>query len=156
MSQMRSKSYAITQALNGNLKDNYVAMQNNNSVTGIASGIQSVFNGVLNTGNQALATRAEYVTRLNNLTTKAGQDAIMSIDQQIALEKVKGAERARLQAQFEGQRKGLVGAELQTYISKNEELYNIQQKNAQASKSVSSANTGTAIVTGKQIGRAHV
>jgi len=144
LSQMRSKSYAITQTLNGNLKDNYVAMQNSNSVTGIASGIQSVFNGVLNTGNQALATRNEYVTRLNNLTTKAGQAAIMSIDQQIALEKVQGVERARLQAQFEGQQKGLVGTELQTYISKNEELYNIQQKNAQASKSVSSANTGTA------------
>ena len=139
-SKTKSALYGVQQTLNGNVKENYVAMQSMNSVTSIANGIQSVFTGTLNTGNQALATRAEYVTRLNNLTTKAGQAAIMSIDQQIALEKVQGVERARLQAQFEGQQKGLVGAELQTYISKNEELYIVQLKNEEAAKKLAAAN----------------
>jgi hypothetical protein len=146
-SKTKSTLYGVQQTLNGNVKENYVAMQSMNSVTGIASGIQNVFTGTLNAGNQALATRAEYVTRLNNLTTKAGQDAIMSIDQQIALEKVQGAERARLQAQFEGQKKGLVGAELQTYISKSEELYSVQLKNEEAAKKLTAANKSGASAT---------
>lgn len=139
-SKTKSTLYGVQQTLNGNVKENYVAMQSMNSITGIASGIQNVFTGTLNTGNQALATRTDYVTKLNNLTTKAGQAAIMSIDQQIALEKVQGAERARLQAQFEGQQKGLVGTELQTYISKNEELYSVQLKNEEAAKKLAAAN----------------
>lgn len=146
-SKTKSTLYGVQQTLNGNVKENYVVMQSMNSVTSIASGIQNVFTGTLNAGNQALATRAEYVTRLNNLTTKAGQAAIMSIDQQIALEKVQGVERARLQAQFEGQKKGLVGAELQTYISKNEELYNIQVKNEEAAKKLTAANKSGASAT---------
>ena len=139
-SKTKSTLYGVQQTLNGNVKENYVVMQSMNLITGIASGIQNVFTGTLNAGNKALATRTEYVTRLNNLTTKAGQAAIMSIDQQIALEKVQGVERARLQAQFEGQQKGLVGAELQTYISKSEELYNIQVKNEEAAKKLTAAN----------------
>ena len=146
-SKTKSILYGVQQTLNGNVKENYVVMQSMNSITGIASGIQNVFTGTLNAGNQALATRAEYVTRLNNLTTKAGQDAIMSIDQQIALEKVQGVERARLQAQFEGQKKGLVGAELQTYINKNEELYSVQLKNEEAAKKLTAANKSGASAT---------
>ena len=146
-SKTKSTLYGVQQTLNGNVKENYVAMQSMNSITGIASGIQNVFTGTLNTGNQALATRNEYVTRLNNLTTKAGQAAIMSIDQQIALEKVQGAERAKLQAQFEGQQKGLVGTELQTYISKSEELYSVQLKNEDAAKKLASANKSGASAT---------
>jgi len=143
-SKTKSALYGVQQTLNGNVKENYVAMQSMNSITGIASGIQNVFTGTLNTGNQALATRNEYVTRLNNLTTKAGQAALLSLDQQIKLENTQGVARARLQAQYEAEQKGLTGIELQKYIAKSEELYNIQQKNAQASKSVSSANAGTA------------
>jgi len=139
-SKTKSTLYGVQQTLNGNVKENYVVMQSMNSITGIASGIQNVFTGTLNAGNQALATRAEYVTKLNNLTTKAGQAAIMSIDQQIALEKVQGVERARLQAQYEGQQKGLVGDELQTYISKSEELYSVQLKNEEAAKKLAAAN----------------
>lgn len=145
LSQMRSKSYAITQTLNGNLKDNYVAMQNSNSVTGIASGIQSVFNGVLNTGNQALATRNEYVTRLAAVTTAAGQKALLSIDQQIALEKVQGAERAKLQAQYEADSKGLSATEKQAFIEKSVQLFTLQKSNEDALKATSLAKKASAL-----------
>lgn len=63
-SKAKSMLYGVQQSLNGNMKDNYVAMQNVNTVTGIAAGIQNVFTGSLNAGNQALAKRNEYVTLL--------------------------------------------------------------------------------------------
>ena len=63
-SKAKSTLYGVQQSLNGNMKDNYVAMQNINAVTGIAAGIQNVFTGSLNAGNQALAKRNEYVTLL--------------------------------------------------------------------------------------------
>ena len=63
-SKAKSTLYGVQQSLNGNLKDKYVAMQSVNAVTGIAAGIQNVFTGSLNAGNQALAKRNEYVTLL--------------------------------------------------------------------------------------------
>ena len=63
-SKTKSTLYGVQQTLNGNVKENYVAMQSMNSITGIASGIQNVFTGTLNTGNAALAKRNEYVTLL--------------------------------------------------------------------------------------------
>jgi hypothetical protein len=52
-----------------------------------------------------------------------------------------------LQAQFEGQKKGLVGAELQTYINKNEELYSVQIKNEESAKKLAAANKSGASAT---------
>lgn len=144
-SKAKSTLYGVQQSLNGNMKDNYVAMQSVNAVTGIAAGIQNVFTGSLNAGNQALATRNEYVTRNAELTTKKGQEALFSIKQQIALEKAQGVERARLAAQFEAQNKGYSSAETQQLISYSEELYYAQQKNITAKKQDSTASKAAAL-----------
>ena len=141
----KSTLYGVQQTLNGNVKENYVLMQNMNSVTGIAAGIQNVFAGSLNTGNQALATRNEYVTRLAAVTTAAGQKALLSIDQQIALEKAQGVERAKLAAQYEADSKGLSATEKQAFIDKSAQLYYVQKTNEDALKETSLAKKASAL-----------
>lgn len=143
LSQMRSKSYAITQALNGNLKDNYVAMQNSNSVTGIASGIQSVFNGVLNTGNKLLQQRNNYVLLGNgaksNLTV-TDQKYLAQLENEIALEKeLDPIKRARIKAEQEAAAQGLSASGTTQYINQSVKLAEIQAKNDAASKALTSS-----------------
>ena len=144
-SKAKSALYGVQQSLNGNMKENYVLMQNMNSVTGIAAGIQNVFTGSLNTGNQALATRNEYVTRLAAVTTAAGQKALLSLDQQIALEKVHGVERAKLSAQYEADSKGLSATEKQAFVEKSVQLYYAQKANEDALKATSLAKKASAL-----------
>ena len=143
LSQMRSKSYAITQTLNGNLKDNYVAMQNSNSVTGIASGIQSVFNGVLNTGNKLLQQRNNYVLLGNgaksNLTS-TDQKYLTQLENEIALEKeLDPIKRARIKAEQEAAAQGLSASGTTQYINQSVKLAEIQAKNDAASKALTSS-----------------
>lgn len=143
LSQMRSKSYAITQTLNGNLKDNYVAMQNSNSVTGIASGIQSVFNGVLNTGNKLLQQRNNYVLLGNgaksNLTA-TDQKYLTQLENEIALEKeLDPIKRARIKAEQEAAAQGLSASGTTQYINQSVKLAEIQAKNDAASKSLTAS-----------------
>lgn len=143
LSQMRSKSYAITQTLNGNLKDNYVAMQNSNSVTGIASGIQSVFNGVLNTGNKLLQQRNDYVLLGNgaksNLTA-TDQKYLTQLENEIALEKeLDPIKRARIKAEQEAAAQGLSASGTAQYINQSVKLAEIQAKNDAASKSLAAS-----------------
>ena len=143
LSQMRSKSYAITQTLNGNLKDNYVAMQNSNSVTGIASGIQSVFNGVLNTGNKLLQQRNNYVLLGNgaksNLTA-TDQKYLTQLENEIALEKeLDPIKRARIKAEQEAAAQGLSASGTTQYINQSVKLAEIQAKNDAASKSLAAS-----------------
>ena len=144
-SKAKSALYGVQQSLNGNMKENYVLMQNMNSVTGIAAGIQNVFTGSLNTGNQALATRNEYVTRLAAVTTAAGKKALLSIDQKIALEKAQGVERAKLSAQYEADSKGLSATEKQAFIEKSVQLYYAQKANEDALKATSLAKKASAL-----------
>ena len=144
-SKAKSALYGVQQSLNGNVKENYVLMQNVNAVTGIAAGIQNVFTGSLNTGNQALATRNEYVTRLAAVTTAAGQKALLSLDQQIALEKVQGVERAKLSAQYEADSKGLSATEKQAFVEKSVQLYYAQKANEDALKATSLAKKASAL-----------
>jgi tape measure domain-containing protein len=148
LSQMRSKSYAITQALNGNLKDNYVAMQNSNSVTGIANGIQSVFNGVLNTGNKLLQQRNNYVLLGNgaksNLTA-TDQKYLTQLENEIALEKeLDPIKRARIKAEQEAAAQGLSASGTTQYINQSVKLAEIQAKNDAASKSLTAAHKSEA------------
>ena len=148
LSQMRSKSYAITQALNGNLKDNYVAMQNSNSVTGIANGIQSVFNGVLNTGNKLLQQRNNYVLLGNgaksNLTA-TDQKYLTQLENEIALEKeLDPIKRARIKAEQEAAAQGLSAAGTTQYINQSVKLAEIQAKNDAAAKSLAAARKSEA------------
>jgi len=143
LSQMRSKSYAITQTLNGNLKDNYVAMQNSNSVTGIASGIQSVFNGVLNTGNKLLQQRNNYVMLGNgaksNLTA-TDQKYLTQLENEIALEKeLDPIKRARIKAEQEAAAQGLSASGTAQYINQSVKLAEIQAKNDVASKALTAS-----------------
>ena len=143
LSQMRSKSYAITQTLNGNLKDNYVAMQNSNSVTGIASGIQSVFNGVLDTGNKLLQQRNNYVLLGNgaksNLTA-TDQKYLAQLENEIALEKeLDPIKRARIKAEQEAAVQGLSASGTAQYINQSVKLAEIQAKNDAASKSLTAS-----------------
>lgn len=148
LSQMRSKSYAITQTLNGNLKDNYVAMQNSNSVTGIASGIQSVFNGVLNTGNKLLQQRNNYVMLGNgaksNLTA-TDQKYLTQLENEIALEKeLDPIKRARIKAEQEAAAQGLSASGTTQYINQSVKLAEIQAKNDAASKSLTAVHKSEA------------
>ena len=148
LSQMRSKSYAITQALNGNLKDNYVAMQNSNSVTGIANGIQSVFNGVLNTGNKLLQQRNNYVLLGNgaksNLTA-TDQKYLTQLENEIALEKeLDPIKRARIKAEQEAAAQGLSASGTTQYINQSVKLAEIQAKNAASTKALSVATKDAA------------
>ena len=148
LSQMRSKSYAITQALNGNLKDNYVAMQNSNSVTGIANGIQSVFNGVLNTGNKLLQQRNNYVLLGNgaksNLTA-TDQKYLTQLENEIALEKeLDPIKRARIKAEQEAAAQGLSASGTTQYINQSVKLAEIQAKNDAAAKSLTAAHKSEA------------
>ena len=148
LSQMRSKSYAITQALNGNLKDNYVAMQNSNSVTGIANGIQSVFNGVLNTGNKLLQQRNNYVLLGNgaksNLTA-TDQKYLTQLENEIALEKeLDPIKRARIKAEQEAAAQGLSASGTTQYINRSVKLAEIQAKNDAAAKSLTAAHKSEA------------
>ena len=148
LSQMRSKSYAITQTLNGNLKDNYVAMQNSNSVTGIASGIQSVFNGVLNTGNKLLQQRNNYVLLGNgaksNLTA-TDQKYLTQLENEIALEKeLDPIKRARIKAEQEAAAQGLSASGTTQYINQSAKLAEIQAKNDAAAKSLTAAHKSEA------------
>ena len=148
LSQMRSKSYAITQTLNGNLKDNYVAMQNSNSVTGIASGIQSVFNGVLNTGNKLLQQRNNYVLLGNgaksNLTA-TDQKYLAQLENEIALEKeLDPIKRARIKAEQEASAQGLSASGTAQYINQSVKLAEIQAKNDAAAKSLTAAHKSEA------------
>ena len=148
LSQMRSKSYAITQALNGNLKDNYVAMQNSNSVTGIANGIQSVFNGVLNTGNKLLQQRNNYVMLGNgaksNLTA-TDQKYLTQLENEIALEKeLDPIKRARIKAEQEAAAQGLSASGTTQYINQSVKLAEIQAKNDAAAKSLTAAHKSEA------------
>ena len=143
LSQMRSKSYAITQTLNGNLKDNYVAMQNSNSVTGIASGIQSVFNGVLDTGNKLLQQRNNYVLLGNgaksNLTA-TDQKYLTQLENEIALEKeLDPIKRARIKAEQEAAAQGLSASGTTQYINQSVKLAEIQAKNDAASKALTAS-----------------
>lgn len=143
LSQMRSKSYAITQTLNGNLKDNYVAMQNSNSVTGIASGIQSVFNGVLSTGNKLLQQRNNYVMLGNgaksNLTA-TDQKYLTQLENEIALEKeLDPIKRARIKAEQEAAAQGLSASGTAQYINQSVKLAEIQAKNDAASKALTAS-----------------
>lgn len=151
LSQMRSKSYAITQALNGNLKDNYVAMQNSNSVTGIANGIQSVFNGVLNTGNKLLQQRNNYVLLGNgaksNLTA-TDQKYLTQLENEIALEKeLDPIKRARIKAEQEAAAQGLSASGTTQYINQSVKLAEVQAKNNAASKSLTAAHKSEASAT---------
>jgi len=151
LSQMRSKSYAITQTLNGNLKDNYVAMQNSNSVTGIASGIQSVFNGVLNTGNKLLQQRNNYVMLGNgaksNLTA-TDQKYLTQLENEIALEKeLDPIKRARIKAEQEAAAQGLSASGTTQYINQSVKLAEIQAKNEEAAKKLTAANKSGASAT---------
>lgn len=148
LSQMRSKSYAITQTLNGNLKDNYVAMQNSNSVTGIASGIQSVFNGVLSTGNKLLQQRNNYVMLGNgaksNLTA-TDQKYLTQLENEIALEKeLDPIKRARIKAEQEAAAQGLSASGTTQYINQSVKLAEIQAKNDAASKSLTAVHKSEA------------
>ena len=148
LSQMRSKSYAITQTLNGNLKDNYVAMQNSNSVTGIANGIQSVFNGVLSTGNKLLQQRNNYVLLGNgaksNLTA-TDQKYLTQLENEIALEKeLDPIKRARIKAEQEAATQGLSASGTTQYINQSVKLAEIQAKNDAAAKSLTAAHKSEA------------
>lgn len=148
LSQTRSKSYAITQALNGNLKDNYVAMQNSNSVTGIANGIQSVFNGVLDTGNKLLQQRNNYVLLGNgaksNLTA-TDQKYLTQLENEIALEKeLDPIKRARIKAEQEAAAQGLSASGTTQYINQSVKLAEIQAKNDAAAKSLAAAHKSEA------------
>ena len=148
LSQMRSKSYAITQTLNGNLKDNYVAMQNSNSVTGIANGIQSVFNGVLDTGNKLLQQRNNYVLLGNgaksNLTA-TDQKYLTQLENEIALEKeLDPIKRARIKAEQEAAAQGLSASGTAQYINQSVKLAEIQAKNDAAAKSLTAAHKSEA------------
>lgn len=148
LSQMRSKLYAITQTLNGNLKDNYVAMQNSNSVTGIASGIQSVFNGVLSTGNKLLQQRNNYVMLGNgaksNLTA-TDQKYLTQLENEIALEKeLDPIKRARIKAEQEAAAQGLSASGTTQYINQSVKLAEIQAKNDAASKSLTAVHKSEA------------
>ncbi len=148
LSQMRSKSYAITQTLNGNLKDNYVAMQNSNSVTGIASGIQSVFNGVLNTGNKLLQQRNNYVMLGNSAKsnlTATDQKYLTQLENEIALEKeLDPIKRARIKAEQEAAAQGLSASGTTQYINQSVKLAEIQAKNDAASKSLTAVHKSEA------------
>lgn len=148
LSQMRSKSYAITQALNGNLKDNYVAMQNSNSVTGIANGIQSVFNGVLNTGNKLLQQRNNYVMLGNGAKsnlTETDQKYLTQLENEIALEKeLDPIKRARIKAEQEAAAQGLSASGTTQYINQSVKLAEIQAKNDAAAKSLTAAHKSEA------------
>ena len=143
LSQMRSKSYAITQTLNGNLKDNYVAMQNSNSVTGIASGIQSALNGILSEGNKLLQQRNNYVMLGNgaksNLTA-TDQKYLTQLENEIALEKeLDPIKRARIKAEQEAAAQGLSASGTTQYINQSVKLAEIQAKNDAASKSLAAS-----------------
>lgn len=143
LSQMRSKSYAITQTLNGNLKDNYVAMQNSNSVTGIASGIQSALNGILSEGNKLLQQRNNYVMIGNgaksNLTS-TDQKYLAQLENEIALEKeLNPIKRARIKAEQEAAAQGLSASGTTQYINQSVKLAEIQAKNDAASKSLTAS-----------------
>lgn len=151
LSQMRSKSYAITQTLNGNLKDNYVAMQNSNAVTGVANGIQSVFNGVLNTGNKLLQQRNNYVLLGNgaksNLTT-TDQKYLTQLENEIALEKeLDPIKRARIKAEQEAAAQGLSASGTTQYINQSVKLAEIQAKNDAASKALTASYKSEASAT---------
>lgn len=143
LSQTQSKAYIITQTLNGNLKDNYVAMQNSNSVTGIASGIQSVFNGVLNTGNKLLQQRNNYVMLGNGAKsnlTETDQKYLTQLENEIALEKeLDPIKRARIKAEQEAAAQGLSASGTTQYINQSVKLAEIQAKNDAAAKSLTAA-----------------
>lgn len=144
LSQMRSKSYAITQTLNGNLKDNYVAMQNSNSVTGIASGIQSALNGILSEGNKLLQQRNNYVMIGNgaksNLTA-TDQKYLAQLENEIALEEeLDPIKRARIKAEQEAAAQGLSASGTTQYINQSVKLAEIQAKNDAASKALTAAH----------------
>lgn len=148
LSQMRSKSYAITQTLNGNLKDNYVAMQNSNSVTGIASGIQSALNGILSEGNKLLQQRNNYVMLGNgaksNLTA-TDQKYLTQLENEIALEKeLDPIKRARIKAEQEAAAQGLSASGTTQYINQSVKLAEIQAKNDAAAKSLTAAHKSEA------------
>lgn len=148
LSQMRSKSYAITQTLNGNLKDNYVAMQNSNSVTGIAGGIQSALNGILSEGNKLLQQRNNYVMIGNgaksNLTS-TDQKYLAQLENEIALEKeLDPIKRARIKAEQEAAAQGLSASGTTQYINQSVKLAEIQAKNDAASKSLTAVHKSEA------------
>lgn len=148
VSQTRSKQHAITALLNGTLRENYVAMQNSNSITGIASGIQSVFNGVLSTGNKLLQQRNNYVMLGNgaksNLTA-TDQKYLTQLENEIALEKeLDPIKRARIKAEQEAAAQGLSASGTTQYINQSVKLAEIQAKNDAASKSLTAAHKSEA------------
>ena len=148
VSQTRSKQQALTALLNGTLRENYVEQQNNNSVTGIAVGIQSVFNGVLNTGNKLLQQRNNYVMLGNgaksNLTA-TDQKYLTQLENEIALEKeLDPIKRARIKAEQEAAAQGLSASGTTQYINQSVKLAEIQAKNDAAAKSLTAAHKSEA------------
>ena len=143
VSQTRSKQQALTALLNGTLRENYVEQQNNNSVTGIAVGIQSVFNGVLSTGNKLLQQRNNYVMIGNgaksNLTA-TDQKYLTQLENEIALEKeLDPIKRARIKAEQEAAAQGLSASGTTQYINQSVKLAEIQAKNDAAAKSLTAS-----------------
>ena len=130
-------------------------MQNSNSVTGIASGIQSVFNGVLNTGNKLLQQRNNYVLLGNgaksNLTA-TDQKYLTQLENEIALEKeLDPIKRARIKAEHEAAAQGLSASGTTQYINQSVKLAEIQAKNAASTKALSVATKDAASAADGQI-----
>ncbi len=129
LSQTKSKLYSVTQTLNGNLRQNYVLMVQSNQVTGIASGIQAELNRILKIGNKVLETRNNYVMTSQSIFTDKDKQALVGLQKQINLEKTHGEQRAKLQAQYDAESKGLSGKGADEYIKEALELYHVQQAN---------------------------
>ena len=144
VSQTRSKQHALTALLNGTLRENYVEQQNNNSVTGIAVGIQSVYNGVLSTGNKLLQQRNNYVLLGNGAKsnlTETDQKYLTQLENEIALEKeLDPIKRARIKAEQEAAAQGLSASGTTQYINQSVKLAEIQAKNDAAAKSLTAAH----------------
>ena len=123
-------------------------MQNSNSVTGIASGIQSVFNGVLNTGNKLLQQRNNYVMLGNGAKsnlTETDQKYLTQLENEIALEKeLDPIKRARIKAEQEAAAQGLSASGTTQYINQSVKLAEIQAKNDAASKSLTAVHKSEA------------
>lgn len=139
VSQTRSKQQAITAQLNGTNRENYVLTGQMNKVTGIASGIQLSLNNALKIGNQELQKRNNYVLTSTSIFTDKDKNALEGLQRQINLEKLQGEQRAKLQAQYEAQDKGLSGAGAEKYVNDSIALYRLQQANDKLTESQKNA-----------------
>jgi len=153
LSATRQKLTAITAQQNGQLRENYVLMENSNSASGIAVGIQSQLNNILGEGNRILQQRANYVMSAVPKTSPDDAKVLDQLRQELELSKLTGKEKAEQAARDkispaadprDREEAARLGAQIYENNTKFKELASSTKDSTSAAKENTSAITSMA------------